>query len=212
VLLSGGVDSATCLYLARKKGYTNRALTVRYHGMAEGEVRAAKRIATAAAVEEHRFVSIPELRELSEMQSQGRLSGLPPSYIPMKNATFYSLAAAYAEETGCSCIVGGHNRDDLKLFEDTSDEFFAHLQKTLRVGSARLRERRLTIWRPLRRMPKVRVVSLAHRLGVPMELTWSCHMGGRTPCWHCSGCMARTRSFSEAGIEDPLRQNTTENV
>jgi len=175
-------------------------------------MKAAKRIASAAAVSEHRFVSIPQLRELSDMKSQGMLAGLPRTYIPMKNATYYSLAAAFAEETGSSFIVGGHNRDDLRFFEDTSNEFFVHLQKAIRAGSTRLRERRVRIWRPLSDMPKVKVVALAKRLGVPLELTWSCHMAGSEHCWKCDGCIARIRSFSEAGVIDPLLQNKTENV
>jgi 7-cyano-7-deazaguanine synthase len=180
--------------------------------MAEGEMEAAERIARAAGVAEHRVVSIPQLRELSDMQSKRWLAGLPRTYIPMKNATYYSLAAAFAEETGSSFIVGGHNSDDLRRFEDTSDEFFVNLQRALRAGSARLRERRTRIWRPLRRMPKVKVVSLAYRLGVPLEMTWSCHMEGSEHCWKCEGCVARKRSFIEAGVKDPLLQDKTENV
>jgi 7-cyano-7-deazaguanine synthase len=180
--------------------------------MAEGEMEAAKRIARAAGVAEHRVVSIPQLRELSDMQSKRRLAGLPRTYIPMKNATYYSLAAAFAEETGSSFMVGGHNSDDLKLFEDTSDEFFANLQRALLAGSARLRERRTRIWRPLRRMPKVQVVSLAYKLGVPFEMTWSCHMEGGEHCWTCEGCLGRKRTFAAAGVVDPLSQNKTENV
>ncbi len=200
------------LYLSKNKGYSNRALTIRFHGMAAGEETAAKSIAKAAGVEEHRFVSLPQLRELSEMRAAGRLAGLPPSYIPMKNAIYYSLAAAYAEEVGASYIVGGHNLDDLAMFEDTSDDFFGRLQGALRAGSTRLKGSRLRVWRPLKKMPKFRVVGLAHGLGVPLELTWSCHREGTRHCWTCDGCIARTTSFALAGIHDPLRQKSTENV
>lgn len=180
--------------------------------MATGEIRAAKSIGKAAGIVEHRFVSLPELRELSDMRSAGRLTGLPPSYIPMKNAVYYSLAAAYAEETGASCIVGGHNRDDLAVFEDTSDGFFRQLQGTLRAGSSRLRNSKLRLWRPLRTMSKFEVVRLAHDIGVPLELTWSCHREGTRHCWRCEGCISRSRSFAQAGIPDPLRLKSTENV
>ena len=180
--------------------------------MADGEMNAARRIAKESGVAEHRVVSLPELRELSDMKRPRRLAGLPRTYIPMKNATYYSLAAAYAEETGSSFIVGGHNRDDLKFFEDTSDQFFTHLQKAVRAGSARLRERNLRIWRPLRGMPKVEVVKLADRLGVPLGMTWSCHMETSQPCWRCAGCIARKKSFREAGVTDPLTRKRTENV
>ena len=204
MLLSGGIDSAACLYLCRKRGYTTRALTIRFHRMARGELTAARKIAKAAEVEEHRLVSIPELRELTDIGPVTALRGLPGTYIPMKNATYYSLAAAYAEETGSSRLVGGHNRDDLELFEDTSDRFFSSLQRTLREGSSRLRRRRLVIWRPLRRLSKPRVVRLAHSLGVPLGLTWSCHAEGSSHCGKCDGCLGRVQSFEKAGLIDPL--------
>jgi 7-cyano-7-deazaguanine synthase len=180
--------------------------------MAEGELRAARRIARAAAVKEHRFLPMPRLMELSDMEPTPMLAGLPPTYIPMKNAIFYSLAAAFAEETGASRIVGGHNRDDLRSFEDTSDGFFTQLQRAMRAGSTRLRERRVTIWRPLRKLSKVEVVSLANTLGVPLEMTWSCHLEGKNHCWKCVGCATRIRTFAAAGVVDPLRPKTTENV
>ncbi len=157
-------------------------------------------------------MSVPQLRELSDMKTREGLTGLPPTYIPMKNAIYYSLAAAYAEEAGASCIVGGHNRDDLLLFDDVSDDFFAQLQKVLRTGSRRLAGRRLRIWRPLRGMSKPEVVTLAHRLGVPFEYTWSCHREGDRHCWDCEGCRVREESFALAGVVDPLRQKSTENV
>ena len=128
----------------------------------------------------------------------------PPTYIPMKNAVFYSLAAAFAEEKGSDCLIGGHNADDRRVFEDTSEEFFASLQKTLTAASPRLRRRGLKILRPLREMAKPEVVSLAKEIGVPLELTWSCHRNGSAHCWRCDGCRTRMRAFGSAGVEDPL--------
>ncbi|MDA4114900.1 MAG: 7-cyano-7-deazaguanine synthase [Thaumarchaeota archaeon] len=205
MLLSGGIDSATCLYLSRKKGNLNRALTIRFHGIARGEVRAATRLARAAGVEEHRFFSMPELMEVSDIGSPGRLAALPSTYIPMKNSIYYSVAAAFAEEVGAERVVGGHNSDDRALFEDTADVFFREMQKTLRTASARLREQDFRIWRPLRTMTKAEVVTLAARLGVPLEMTWSCHREGSAHCWECDGCLQRERSFRQAGLRDPLR-------
>jgi 7-cyano-7-deazaguanine synthase len=205
VLLSGGIDSATCLYLSRQRGNLNRALTIRLHGMARGEVRAATRLAEAAGVEEHRFFSMPELREVGDIGSPGRLARLPPTYIPMKNSIYYSVAAAFAEEVGAALVIGGHNSDDRAVFEDTADEFFREMQRTLRTASARLREQDFRIWRPLRTMKKAEVVTLAADLGVPLEMTWSCHREGSTHCWECDGCLQRERSFLQAGLRDPLR-------
>ena len=193
------------MYLSRKNGNANRALTVTFHGIAKGEVVAATRIARKAEVLEHRFFPIPEMREVGDMREPRGLAGLPRAYIPMKNAIYYSVAAAFAEEVGAGQIVGGHNRDDTRVYEDTSDQFFRNLQRALRSGSDRLESRRLTIWRPLRRMDKASVVSMASRLGVPFELTWSCHEEGSEHCGKCPGCLQRKRAFKEAGVLDPLR-------
>jgi len=206
VLLSGGIDSATCLFLSRKRGNANRALTVIFHGIAEGEVTAASLIGRRAEVLEHRFFPIPELREVGDMKDPGRLRGLPRAYIPMKNAIYYSAAASFAEEVGAARIIGGHNRDDTEVYEDTSEAFFRSLQGALRSGSDRLRTNRVSIWRPLKGMDKASVVSMAHRLGVPLELTWSCHEEGNEHCWRCTGCLQRRRAFAAAGVADPLER------
>jgi len=148
---------------------------------------------------------MPELRELGDISVPGRLAAMPPTFIPMKNSIYYNVAAAFAEEVGASRVAGGHNREDRAVFEDTSDEFFRNLQRTLRSGSVRLREQDFRIWRPLRAMSKAEVVALASRLGVPLGDTWSCHRAGSAHCWECDGCLGRERAFREAAVVDPLR-------
>ena len=172
--------------------------------MAKGELKAATEMGRRAKVLEHRFFPVPELREVGDMAERRGLAGLPSAYIPMKNAIYYSVAAAFAEEAGASRIMGGHNLDDTRVYDDTSDQFFRDLQRTLRSGSERLRSRRLSIWRPLRGLDKASVVSLGSRLGVPFELTWSCHMEGVEHCGKCLGCLQRKNAFREAGVADPL--------
>jgi 7-cyano-7-deazaguanine synthase len=152
---------------------------------------------------EHRFVRLPDLKEAGDIPGF-ELQGRPPTYIPLRNSIFYSFAASYAEETGADCIVGGHNLDDQEVFEDVSSRFFLALERSLRAGSPVLRSRRLRILRPLSRRRKPEVVRLAALIGVPLELTWSCHRDGEKHCWNCDGCTSRRRSFKEAGIEDPL--------
>ena len=201
MLLSGGIDSATCLFLA--KGPRTRAITFEYGGIAEREVRAAKDIAKAAGVSEHRLVRLPDLKEAGEIGTPV-FEGLPPTYIPVRNAIFYSLAGGYAEEVGAGTVVGGHNRDDLRVFKDASPRFFLALQRALREGSRVLEMNHLKISRPLKSMSKRRVIRLAATLGVPLELTWSCHRDGEEHCWSCPGCESRRASFLGAGIPDPL--------
>jgi 7-cyano-7-deazaguanine synthase len=183
-----------------------RALTIEIHGTANAELRAARLLGKRVGVFEHRFVRVPDLREAGDIEGSKELSrrSIPPTYIPMKNAIYYSLAAAFAEEKGSDCIIGGHNGDDKRLFEDASEEFFAGLQKTFTSASPRLRKRGLKILRPLKDMAKAEVVALAAEVGVPLELTWSCHGTGEEHCWRCDGCRRRLETFRAAGVEDPL--------
>lgn len=180
-----------------------RALTFVYQGIARREVECARAIATKAGVLEHRFFRLPDMKEAADIKT-ARFENLPSTYIPMRNAIFYSYAGSYAEESGASAIVGGHNRDDRKFFEDAKPEFFAALGRALWVASATLRKNRTRIALPLARKSKVQVIRLADSMGVPLELTWSCHRDGRTHCWKCGGCLSRKRSFVEAGVRDPL--------
>lgn len=205
ILLSGGIDSATCLYILKARGHRVRALTISYYSISSSEIKAAKDIASIAGVEEHRIVSVPELRELSDIRDTKNLSGLPSTYIPMKNAIFYSIAAAYAEEVGADYIVGGHNKDDKKRFVDTSEEFFSSLQRLLWAGSRILKERGTIILRPIKGKTKAEVVKIASKLGVPFQLTWSCNGVGSIHCWVCDGCKDRIRAFEQANLRDPLR-------
>jgi 7-cyano-7-deazaguanine synthase len=201
VLLSGGIDSATALYLTKAAGPV-RALTFEYHGIARRELEAARKIAASAGVSEHRMVRLPDLREAGDIGV--KFAGLPSTYIPLRNSIFYSFAASYAEEVGASSVVGGHNKDDEKTFHDVGSGFFAALEEAFREASPALRARRIRISRPLKSKSKPQVVRLASSLGVPLELTWSCHRDGRGHCWECNGCLTRRESFARAGVPDPL--------
>jgi len=202
VLLSGGIDSAAALYLTRASRPV-RALTFEYHGIANRELESAKAIGAKAGVREHRFVRLPDLKEASDIVGT-KFAGLPPTYIPLRNSIFYSFAASYAEESGASLIVGGHNRDDEKIFDDVSSDFFRASERAFLAASSVLRKNRVRISRPLRDKSKTEVIRLAASLRVPFELTWSCHRGGREHCWECDGCLTRRKSFVAVGVADPL--------
>jgi 7-cyano-7-deazaguanine synthase len=204
VLLSGGIDSATALYLTKPSNLV-RAITFEYHGIARRELQAAREIGMSAGVREHRFVRLPDLKEASDIVG-ARFGRLPPTYIPLRNSIFYAFAASYAEEAGASLLVGGHNRDDEKVFEDVGPAFFRNLEGAFRAASPILRRNRIMISRPLREKSKPGVVRLAASLGVPLDLTWSCHRSGSRHCWLCDGCLARIRAFSASGVPDPLSQ------
>lgn len=146
---------------------------------------------------------LPDLREAGDIPG-GRFGSLPATYIPARNSIFYSVAGSYAEERRVPLIVGGHNRDDAKVFRDVREDFFDSLERTLWSGSTILKEQRTRIQRPLMNKTKVQVLKLAASLEVPFELTWSCHRDGSEHCWECAGCLSRLESFKEAGIDDPL--------
>jgi len=181
-------------------------LTFRYHGIASAEVAAARAIARSANLREHRLVRLPDLKEASAIRGAS-FPGLPQTYIPARNAIFYSFAASYAEESRAYAIVGGHNRDDLNVFRDTGPAFFGNLGRAFWAGSKVLAGVRLRILRPLESRSKTEVITLAESLAVPLELTWSCLRNGRQHCWKCNGCDARTDSFGRAGVPDPLRKD-----
>jgi 7-cyano-7-deazaguanine synthase len=168
-----------------------------------GEMKAARAISRAANVD-RRIIRIPDLKEAGDIRGS-RFPGLPPTYIPMRNAVFYSFAASYAEEVRADFIVGGHNKDDLRVFRDVAPEFFANLQRAFWSGSRILTSRKTKILRPLASKTKPEVIRMAVSLGVPLGLTWSCHRGGAKHCWHCDGCGGRSRSFERAGVLDPLK-------
>ncbi len=210
MLLSGGIDSATALYLTKKTRGV-RALTFEYMGIAKSELAAAKAIASRAGVLEQRTVRLPDLKEAADIPGF-RPAGLPPNYIPLRNSIFYAFAASYAEETGATYIVGGHNREDTEVFADVSPEFFGSLQRAFWNGSRILRRNRLKIARPLKRLKKPAVIRLGASLGVPFELTWSCHRDSEEHCWVCDGCLTRQRCFKEAGIVDPLTASKWEKI
>lgn len=202
MLLSGGIDSATSLYLT-KTARPVRALTFEYHGMARKELEAAKAVGAQAGLREHRFVRLPDLREAGDIDG-AKFGGLPRTYIPLRNSIFYSFAASYAEETGATAIVGGHNKDDQKVFADVSSGFFSSLERALWAASPSLRKNGMKIIRPLSRKNKAQVIEMAAAIGVPLQLTWSCHRDGLEHCWTCDGCLSRSRSFALAGVRDPL--------
>jgi 7-cyano-7-deazaguanine synthase len=211
VLLSGGIDSATSLYQAKKDGYEIRALTITFHRIAEGEVAAARALAKSAKVKEHRMVGVPELREAGDVQGL-KHPGLPATYIPQRNTIFYGVAASYAEEIGADAIIGGHNWDDQLIFDDATNEYFDRLQEVFWTASRVLRTRETAILRPLMALSKPDVIRLAASLRVPLELTWSCHREGKVPCWSCDGCRSRRRNFLIAGIPDPADPRTPKDV
>ncbi len=214
VLLSGGLDSATALYLARRRGYECHCLIVDYAQRHRKEVHAARRIAKVAGADFQvvrlKFpwkgsaltdvkLAVPSKRALSRI---GR--GIPPTYVPARNTIFLSLALGFSEAIGASRLFIGANALDFSGYPDCRPDYYRAFQQAARLGTkAGAEGKTIRVETPLIRMSKEEIIRLGRRLGVPYELTWSCYQGRRAPCGCCDSCILRQKGFREAGYPDP---------
>ena len=208
VLLSGGIDSAVCLWWAHRQGWDLLPLTVDYHERPAAELRAIQELMAALSVRDLVRVPLPFLKDVSDLKKEGLrnplLAGAPEAYVPARNMVFYALAGYYAETLGTGCIVGGHNGIDPETFPDSSPDFFAHVNSLYRLGLWSYPQNRVAIKLPLAGKPKEEVVSLGREFGVPFERTWSCYFDGATHCGRCPSCVERREAFRRLGVPDPV--------
>jgi len=216
-LLSGGLDSSTCLALARRERYACYALSFDYgqrHGI---ELEAAARVAASVGVERHLVarigldlfggsaltanIAVPKQRSTEEM---GR--GIPVTYVPARNTIFLSFALAWAEVLESSDIFIGVNALDYSGYPDCRPEYLEAYQSMANLATKAGVEGRthLTIHAPLMHLNKAQIVKLAQELGLDFALTHSCYDPGPDgrPCGQCDACLLRRKGFEEAGIED----------
>jgi 7-cyano-7-deazaguanine synthase len=216
-LLSGGLDSATCLGLAKRDGYSCYALSFDYGQRHRIELEAAARIAEYLGAERHTIarisldsfggsaltddIPVPKARSLEEMSN-----GIPVTYVPARNTIFLSFALAWAEVLESSDIFIGVNALDYSGYPDCRPEYIDAYERMANLATkAGVEGRaRYQIHTPLIHLHKAEIVRLAHDLGVPFGLTHSCYdptPEGRS-CGQCDSCLLREKGFSEAGIED----------
>jgi 7-cyano-7-deazaguanine synthase len=216
VLLSGGLDSSTCLAVARDEGFEAHALSVDYGQRHRTELARARRVATALGAASHRVVrvdlsvfggsaltdariAVPKDRPLARMSS-----GIPATYVPARNTVMLALALAHAETLGAEAIFVGVNAIDYSGYPDCRPAFLRAFERLARVATkAGVEGRRLEIHAPLIRLSKAQIVKLGTRLGVPYRLTLSCYdpIRGRA-CGRCDACALRRKGFAEAGVPD----------
>ncbi len=218
-LLSGGLDSSTCLAIAREQGFDCYCLSFDYGQRHRVELLAAGRIAEQLGVKEHRIVKIdlrvfgrsaltdnidvPKGRSKDEMSRE-----IPVTYVPARNTIFLSFALAYAEVTRASDIFIGVNAIDYSGYPDCRPEFIEAFEKMAALATKAAVEggTKLKIHAPLMRMAKAEIVRKAIELGVDLSLTHSCYdpdESGR-PCGTCDSCLLRRKAFEEAGAVDPV--------
>lgn len=216
VLLSGGLDSTTCLFTARAAGFSPIAVSFDYGQRHRNEILAAANIVKAAGAE-HRVLTV-DLRKIGGSALTGDINvpkggahlgqggAIPVTYVPVRNLIFLSLAYAVAEAESCEAIFIGVNAVDYSGYPDCRPDFIDSFAKTAALASKIGREGHAPeIRTPLIEMSKAQIAVEAKRLGVPFELTWTCYdpqiaNGTYTPCEQCDACILRRNGFAEAGL------------
>lgn len=218
VLLSGGLDSATVLALARQEERECYALSFRYGQRHAYELEASGRIAGALGAREHLIIDIPlnrwggsaltsEIAVPKDRSGEEMSHGIPITYVPARNTVFLSLALAWSEVLGAGEIWIGVNALDYSGYPDCRPEFIQAFQEVARLGTRTGVEGTLPlqIRAPLQFLSKAEIIRTGASLGVDYSLTHSCYdpPAAGVHCGHCDSCLLRKKGFLEAGIEDP---------
>jgi 7-cyano-7-deazaguanine synthase len=212
LLLSGGLDSGTCLALLARWGWTVHAVSFDYGQRHRIELRAARRLARTYRVASHRVLRVPGLgaiggsaltdKGISVPKNKLGRTAIPVTYVPARNTLFLSIALAVAETAGATEIVIGANALDYSGYPDCRPAFLRAFEKVARLGTkAGAEGRPISIRAPLLRMTKAEIVKLAGALGLDTSRTSSCYdpAPDGKPCGACDSCLLRARGFSEAG-------------
>jgi 7-cyano-7-deazaguanine synthase len=222
VLLSGGVDSATALAVARAEGFEAYALTFDYGQRHVVEVEAARRVAQALGARDHKVVRI-DLRAFGGSALTDEIAvptdrspteighGIPVTYVPARNTIFLAFALAWAEVLGASDVFLGVNALDYSGYPDCRPEYIAAFQRLADFATKAGVEgrQRLRIHTPLIALTKADIIRRGTALGVDYGLTTSCYDPAPPPdgaaCGRCDACALRLKGFAEAGLRDPAR-------
>src|SRR5437899_7886400 len=216
VLLSGGLDSATVLAMAKHERRDCIALSFAYGQRHEIELTAARRVAQSIGVSEHVIYNL-DLRvfggsaltsDISVPKDSVGAAGIPVTYVPARNTIFLSLALGLAEARGAQEIWMGVNAIDYSGYPDCRPEFIEAFQQVIFRGTKSGIERREPrIVAPLIQMTKAQIIRRGVELAVDYSLTHSCYDpdGEGRACGHCDSCLLRKRGFEEAGVKDPTR-------
>jgi 7-cyano-7-deazaguanine synthase len=218
-LLSGGLDSSTCLAYARRQGFACHALSFDYGQRHRVELKAAGRLAASLGAARHLVVpvnlrlfggsaltaefDVPKGRGLDEMSA-----GIPITYVPARNTVFLSFALAWAEVLGAADIFIGVNALDYSGYPDCRPEFIHAFEQLANLATRSGVEGAVhfTVHTPLIRLSKAEIIKLALDLGVDLSLTHSCYDPSPEglPCGACDSCLLRAKGFAQAGVADPL--------
>jgi len=217
VLLSGGLDSAVTLYLAKKLGFECSCLIFDYGQRHKKEIGYAKKIAQSAKSPAQiikidlpwqgsslldKKIKIPASIKVSRCQG---VSGIPSTYVPARNIIFLSFALSYAEAIRAEAIFIGAHAQDYSGYPDCRPEFYRAFKRIISTGTKTGAEKKeIRIKTPLINKTKAQIIKLGNSLAVPFALTWSCYEGKESPCLRCDSCYYRIKGFKEASLTDPL--------
>ena len=215
VLLSGGLDSATTLAIAKEQGFECYALSFSYGQRHSIELQAARKIAASARVEEHRIISIDlsafggsALTDTTIDVPEMPTRGIPVTYVPARNTVFLSMGLAWAEVLGACDLFMGVNAVDYSGYQDCRVEFIQAFEKLANLATrAGIEGSRFTVHTPLIEWSKADIITKGLQLGVKYENTVSCYQpnGKGEACGRCDSCRIRKEGFQAAGFVDPSR-------
>lgn len=216
VLLSGGLDSATCLAIAKAEGFDCYALSFDYHQRHRVELESAQAVALHLGVGNHRIFKLDIGQfggsaltdQAMDIPQYSGGSEIPVTYVPARNTVFLSIALAYAETIGAQAIFIGISAIDYSNYPDCRPEFISAFETMANLATkAGVEGRHIQIHAPLIHLTKAQTLLMGMRLGVDYGLTISCYQAdakGRS-CGHCDSCYLRKKGFIEAGLSDPTR-------
>ncbi|MDD5195756.1 MAG: 7-cyano-7-deazaguanine synthase QueC [Candidatus Omnitrophica bacterium] len=209
ILLSGGLDSAVTLYIAKSQGLSLKALIFDYHQRHKKEIECAKRIAIINGIN-YRVAAIDLNWAHSSLIDKNiptpvnrnlKKNNIPVTYVSGRNIIFLSYAVSYAESIGAKKIFIGAHVQDYSGYPDCRPQFLKSFQRAANLGVAKTG---IKIIAPLINKSKKEIIKTGLSLKVPFEYTWSCYGGGKTPCLKCDSCRFRMQAFKELGLIDPL--------
>ena len=215
VLVSGGLDSATCLALAVARGYQCYALSFNYGQRSSSELDAAQRLVSGSAVVEHKIIDLnmgeiggSALTDSKIAVPEQETEEIPVTYVPARNTVFLSYALAWAEVVDASAIYIGVNALDYSGYPDCRPEYIAAFQQVVNLATkSSVEGKHIQLETPLIALSKAEIINTGIRLGVDYSITVSCYQAdaqGRA-CGRCDSCRFRKKGFIDAGVEDPTR-------
>ncbi len=224
VILSGGLDSTTCMGIAQNQGYECYPITFDYGQRHQIEIENAKKVALFYNVH-HRHqliqldflkqfggsaltddtIHVPQFSSLHDAMAHIPSEQIPVTYVPGRNLLFLSIATSYAEVIGAHAIFLGVNALDYSGYPDCRPAFIQQFEKVISISTKLgVEGHQIRILTPLISWTKAEIIQEGMRLGVPYELTTSCYQGKSTACGLCDSCRLRLKGFAEAGIRDPI--------